>query len=162
MGYVSRTSASKSTSRRHATIEYSEEDKGFVIRDCGSLNGVAVNNIRVSRSRLKDGDVIQLAGAAQVAINKKLKTTDASARYRFKERPSKDNLIDMPAPLPSSKESRPATPAVSSSSAIPSKDTGQLNSVCGVDKSVIQSHLTCALCRYHKFKYSFNQTWSNY
>ena len=130
----------------------------FILRDLGSLNGVAVNNTRINRSKLKDGDVIQFAGAAQVAVNRKLKTVDASARYRFLQLPSKSS----PAAIPETvvpvqdKDLEQSIPLMDVSaeritSAIPSKEVAQVTTVCGVDKSVIQSHLTCALCRYVMF-----------
>ena len=151
------------SSRRHATIEYLEEEKSFVIRDCGSLNGIAVNNVRVSRSKLKSGDVIQLAGAAQVPVNRKLKSIDASARYRFKEIPSREStpISSSSAAVIKGTSSDPPA-AVASSTAVPSKEVGQMKSVCGVDKSVVQSHLSCALCRYRWFAYSSTFTQSHH
>jgi pSer/pThr/pTyr-binding forkhead associated (FHA) protein len=45
-------------SRRHAVIVRDED--GTRILDDRSLNGVAVSGVRVSRARLRDGDVIEL------------------------------------------------------------------------------------------------------
>jgi hypothetical protein len=47
-------------SRRHAVVEAGSD--GLSIRDTGSANGVFVNGRRVDRSRLSDGDVVQLGG----------------------------------------------------------------------------------------------------
>ena len=50
--------ADSSVSRRHAHIKLREE--GYVVYDLKSLNGVVLNEARVSRAVLKDGDIIQL------------------------------------------------------------------------------------------------------
>ena len=45
-------------SRRHAVIV--RDDEGTRILDDRSLNGVAISGVRVTRARLRDGDVIEL------------------------------------------------------------------------------------------------------
>lgn len=45
-------------SRRHAEIY--REDRGFRIRDVGSLNGTYVNRVRVDTVDLRNGDEIQV------------------------------------------------------------------------------------------------------
>jgi hypothetical protein len=45
-------------SRRHAVVEAGPQ--GLIVRDTGSANGVFINNKKVERSSLKDGDVVRL------------------------------------------------------------------------------------------------------
>ncbi len=45
-------------SRVHATIFRAEE--GYVIEDMGSSNGTYVNDRRVTRTRLREGDRVQI------------------------------------------------------------------------------------------------------
>ncbi|CAB4932382.1 unannotated protein [freshwater metagenome] len=45
-------------SRSHALIE--KEDAGFLLRDCGSLNGTYINGDSVKEVFLKSGDAIQI------------------------------------------------------------------------------------------------------
>ncbi|HKP17703.1 MAG TPA: FHA domain-containing protein [Gaiellaceae bacterium] len=45
-------------SRRHAVIARS--DDGFTIEDLGSLNGTFLNRHRIERSRLENGDEVQI------------------------------------------------------------------------------------------------------
>lgn len=45
-------------SRRHAVLEAGPD--GIAIRDAGSANGIFVNNQKVERANLKDGDLVRL------------------------------------------------------------------------------------------------------
>ena len=45
-----------SVSRKHAVLE--QTDDGYVIRDCGSLNGMTVNGTHVADTVVRDGDII--------------------------------------------------------------------------------------------------------
>src|SRR5438105_7413924 len=45
-------------SRRHVAVE--RDDKGYTLRDVGSLNGTYVNRKRVDEARLAHGDEVQV------------------------------------------------------------------------------------------------------
>ena len=64
-----------SVSRRHARIRLSES--GFVLDDLGSTNGSYVNDRRVERALLKDGDIIRIG----VTILKFLSGSNVEAAY---------------------------------------------------------------------------------
>ncbi len=53
--------SSQSISRKHAKIVYSNEE--YTIEDLGSTNGILVNGVKVSRSTLKNNDVIRIGKA---------------------------------------------------------------------------------------------------
>jgi pSer/pThr/pTyr-binding forkhead associated (FHA) protein len=53
------TIADSSISRRHAEI-HRELDGQFVVYDRGSTNGVYVNNKKISKHRLAEGDIIEM------------------------------------------------------------------------------------------------------
>lgn len=50
--------ADKSVSRKHAAIK-TDEGKRYEIRDFGSANGIYINNEKIERKFLKDGDLIR-------------------------------------------------------------------------------------------------------
>ena len=50
--------ADKSVSRKHAAIK-TDEGKRYEIRDFGSSNGLYINNEKIQRKFLKDGDLIR-------------------------------------------------------------------------------------------------------
>ncbi len=73
-------------SRQHAAITVTSADTNkvnVVIEDLDSLNGVYVNDVRIKREVLKDGDVIQFGGMSDVPIGGILEYSDISIRYRF-------------------------------------------------------------------------------
>jgi diguanylate cyclase (GGDEF)-like protein len=65
-----------SVSRRHARLIREQEGEWFV-EDLGSTNGTFVNDVRITRSRLKDGDQIRIGEA----IYKFLAGTNVEAAY---------------------------------------------------------------------------------
>lgn len=73
-------------SRQHAAITVTSVNTNkvnVVIEDLDSLNGVYVNDVRIKREVLKDGDVIQFGGMSDVPIGGILEYSDISIRYRF-------------------------------------------------------------------------------
>ncbi len=70
----------------HAEISHSE--KGFIIEDLGSANGIHVNRVKVVKRSLQDGDEISLG----------------KAHLRFFVSPVTEELKDLPAKRRSSKE----------------------------------------------------------
>jgi pSer/pThr/pTyr-binding forkhead associated (FHA) protein len=59
--------ADRQVSRQHAVI--TKENEGIFISDLGSKNGTYVNGVRViDKSRIQDGDMVQLAFALQLAF----------------------------------------------------------------------------------------------
>ena len=125
-------------SRRHASIQFDKELERFQLLDCKSLNGVAVNGIRIHRAELQDGDVIQLGGAAQVKVKRKLTTEDASVKYRFRLKSNEGTRLapESVQPIP---ESEPSIKGKGN-------EDNQARSGCALDVGVIRCHLTCALC----------------
>ena len=70
-------------SRHHAKIIYDSNE--WYIIDMTSLNGTFVNDIKVGKSRLADGDTIQFGGAANTSIGGKLNPlkSDVNIKYKF-------------------------------------------------------------------------------
>jgi two-component system, cell cycle response regulator len=67
-----------SVSRRHARVKLAAESgAGFVLEDLGSTNGSYVNDRRVERALLKDGDIIRIG----VTILKFLSGSNIEAAY---------------------------------------------------------------------------------
>ena len=54
-----------SASRHHAEILHNES--GWLIRDTGSTNGIIVNGVATTQSRIYDGDIIDL-GTTQLEL----------------------------------------------------------------------------------------------
>jgi hypothetical protein len=52
--------ADAGVSRRHARLHF--RDGAWIVEDLGSLNGTAVNGVRVGRCRLRPGDHLRLGG----------------------------------------------------------------------------------------------------
>jgi pSer/pThr/pTyr-binding forkhead associated (FHA) protein len=70
-------------SRKHVCILYDLTTRQHVVVDEKSLNGVAVNQVRISKSYLKHGDVVQLGGASHVDVGRTLISNDLSVRYKY-------------------------------------------------------------------------------
>ena len=49
-----------SVSRKHAKIEYNEDEKCFLVEDMGSLNGIYHNNTVKNSFKLANGDLFQI------------------------------------------------------------------------------------------------------
>lgn len=50
----------KRVSRVHATLQYATQGEQLMLTDAGSRNGTFVNGVRVSRTQLRDGDVLRI------------------------------------------------------------------------------------------------------
>ena len=82
---ISRTRDGKEViSRRHAEI-YRRPDGHFYLQDLKTLNGTFINDVKIGDHVLREGDVIQFAGHANVDIGKMLTSSkvDFNLRYRF-------------------------------------------------------------------------------
>src|SRR5215207_9638846 len=64
-----------SVSRRHARVTYAAGD--FTLEDMGSTNGSFVNDRRIDRCRLANGDILRIGGV----ILKFLSGSDVEASY---------------------------------------------------------------------------------
>jgi DNA-binding NtrC family response regulator len=56
-------------SRRHAEVRYDGRADAWVIRDCGSRNGLWVDGVRVGRSPLVHGTVVRMGRTLLVAVD---------------------------------------------------------------------------------------------
>ena len=79
-------------SREHAA--FTRGSNGVVVRDLGSKNGVQVNGVTVSETRLSDGAVIQMGPI-------KLQLADPEDRYMRDIEAQQDNRVSRPpSPVP--------------------------------------------------------------
>lgn len=70
-------------SRSHAALEVNA-DGTVSIEDLGSLNGVFVNQVRITVSALQDNDVVQFGGMSDIPVGAKLQHSDIAVRYQLK------------------------------------------------------------------------------
>jgi FHA domain-containing protein len=90
-------------SRRHAVLEAGPQ--GIVIRDAGSANGIFVNDKKVERTALNEGDVIRLGDVVLKVLPEEMPGT---LMMSPEEMEAGAPVPDVPAPAPS--PPRPAAP----------------------------------------------------
>ena len=99
-------------SREHAS--FTRRSDGIYVNDLGSVNGVLVNNTRVSEFRLYDGDLIQL-GHIKLRLFDPTetggRTTDSAAHTPSRLAPHEHGAPVESAPPPDRSVSRPAAPS---------------------------------------------------
>jgi pSer/pThr/pTyr-binding forkhead associated (FHA) protein len=88
-------------SRKHALVTRKENSDRktfkYYLADLDSVNGVFVNNQRIRKQLLCDGDIVQFGGSGSVDFGQYLTKSEASIRYEFKslvKRSSPSNFSD--------------------------------------------------------------------
>ncbi len=73
-------------SRCHCKIERIADGDNvrFELVDNESLNGTFVNNVKISRCALNDGDIIQMGGSSTIVVGQPLKESDGGVQYTFR------------------------------------------------------------------------------
>ena len=74
-------------SRCHCKIEKvvdSDNNIRYELVDNESLNGTFVNNVKISRCPLNDGDIIQMGGSSTIVVGQPLKESDGGVQYTFR------------------------------------------------------------------------------
>lgn len=83
---VARKNGKEIISRHHAEILFVQpvgEPLRYIVKDIGALNGIYVNNRRISTHVLSHGDIIQFGGFYNMAIGATLTVSDVSVRYKY-------------------------------------------------------------------------------
>ncbi len=93
-------------SRRHAAVTATEE--GFLLIDLGSANGTWVNDQRVSRHLLRDGDAVRI-GEVRLAFNDP-PGGEPTVLVRVDELGQRPTLVAPPPPPPAAPPPRPLHP----------------------------------------------------
>ncbi len=69
-------------SRRHLEFHYEAEDKGCMVKDLGSANGVFVNGGRISGEKnLTDGDTIKIGESVLLYSEKNIRDLDTAMAF---------------------------------------------------------------------------------
>jgi len=101
----------KLVSRRHASLTYNKEDGSWVLQDLNSLNGTFVNDIKVLRVVLRDGDVVAFdVRGGLVPVGGKAKARRSVCRYRFRQTLGVQNTELPSSNVASNKKNKSAPP----------------------------------------------------
>ena len=101
-------------SREHAVIEYFDE-RGWVIKDLNSVNGLFVNDVKISKTVMHEGDRVIFGGGGNLKMGARRTQRNSEFEYKFS--------YSLPAHARrGGGQAVSASPRLSSSSATPSRN----------------------------------------